>query len=54
MLVFFGTWGDLGYLRSLITETGFRFEIVAHRALERPEMTVDYYTHRLTRARLRG
>jgi release factor glutamine methyltransferase len=49
MLVLFGTSGDLGYLRTLIAETGFRFEIVAHRSLERPEMTVDYYTHRITR-----
>jgi release factor glutamine methyltransferase len=50
MLVFFGTSGDLGYLRLLIGEAGLRYEVVAHRALERAEMTVDYYVHRLTRA----
>jgi len=50
ILVAFGTSGDLGYLHSLVAEAGMRYEIVAHRALERELMTVDYYTHRITRA----
>jgi release factor glutamine methyltransferase len=48
--VAFGTSGDIGYLRTLMAENAFRYEIVAHRSLERELMTVDYYTHRVTRA----
>jgi release factor glutamine methyltransferase len=49
ILVAFASSGDLGYLRSLVAQAGMRYEIVAHRSLERELMTVDYYTHRITR-----
>lgn len=48
MLIFFGTSGDLGHLRSLVDAAGFHSEVVAHDDLEREGVTVDYYTFRLT------
>ena len=48
MLVFFGTSGDLGYLRRLAEEERFGVETVAHADLVRDGWTVDYYTSRLT------
>src|SRR6266542_3086576 len=51
MLVFFGTSGDLGYLRRLLAEEGFHAEVVAHRDLVKDGMRVDYYTYRVTRAK---
>jgi release factor glutamine methyltransferase len=50
MLIFFGTSGDLGYLRQLFAEEGFAAEVVGHRELVKDEMRVDYYTYRVTRA----
>lgn len=50
MLIFFGTSGDLGYLRRLIDENGFKEEVVASRQLEKDDITVAYFTFRVTRA----
>ncbi|MEV5897747.1 methyltransferase [Nonomuraea fuscirosea] len=44
MLVFFGTSGDLEYLRSLARAAGFGTEVVAHQDLEKEGWRVDYYT----------
>jgi len=49
MLIFFGTSGDLGYLRQLLAEEGFRIEILNHREMIKDGIRVDYYTHRVTR-----
>lgn len=49
LLIFFGTSGDLGYLRRLLVEEGFRIEIVNHREIVKGGTQVDYYTHRVTR-----
>jgi release factor glutamine methyltransferase len=48
MLIFFGTSGDLGYLRNLITEQRFAAETVARDSSVREGRTVDYYTFRVT------
>jgi release factor glutamine methyltransferase len=48
MLISFGTSGDLGYLRGLMDEQGFRSEVVAQQALTRDEMRVEYFVFRLT------
>ncbi|HEU4422263.1 MAG TPA: methyltransferase [Pilimelia sp.] len=48
MLVFFGTSGDLDYLRKLTDEHGFTGEVVAQQSLVRDGMRVDYFTYRLT------
>jgi release factor glutamine methyltransferase len=50
MLISFGTSGDLGYLRGLMDEQGFRSEVVARHALTRDEMRVEYFVFRLTDA----
>jgi release factor glutamine methyltransferase len=50
MLIFFGTSGDLGYLRQLLAEKGFAAEVLGHRELVKDGMRVDYYTYRVTRA----
>lgn len=44
MLIFFGTSGDLGYLRRLLDEEGFRCDVLAHDDLVRDGFTVDYFT----------
>ncbi|MGW3604134.1 methyltransferase [Micromonospora sp. NPDC005161] len=49
MLIFFGTSGDLGYLRQLLAEEGFTPEVVATRDVVKDGMRVDYYTYRVTR-----
>jgi release factor glutamine methyltransferase len=48
MLVFFGSSGDLGYLRRLIVEHGFSAEIVARAELAKDGQVVEYLTYRLT------
>lgn len=48
MLIFFGTSGDLGYLRRLIDEAGFSSAVVAELHLERDGHRVHYLTLRLT------
>ncbi|MGI5170643.1 methyltransferase [Spirillospora sp. CA-253888] len=47
MLVFFGTSGDLPYLRQLADEEGFTTSIVAHERLSKDDWRVDYYTFRM-------
>lgn len=44
MLIFFGTSGDLGYLRRLVAEEHFSVVTVAHDTLERDGWTVEYHT----------
>ncbi len=51
LLVFFGSSGDLGYLRWLAGSAGFREEVVARAELTRGDQLVEYLTLRLTRAR---
>ncbi|MFI6522799.1 methyltransferase [Spirillospora sp. NPDC050679] len=48
MLVFFGTSGDLPYLRHLADEEGFTTEVLAHEHLSKDGWRVDYYTFRMT------
>jgi release factor glutamine methyltransferase len=49
MLIFFGTSGDLAYLRQLADEEGFRTEVVASQDMVKDGWRVDYFTFRLTR-----
>lgn len=49
MLIFFGTSGDLGYLRRLADEAGFAASVVADLELERDGHRVRYLTLRLVR-----
>ncbi len=48
MLIFFGTSGDLAYLRRLADEESFTVEVIAHQSLVKDEWCVDYFTFRLT------
>jgi release factor glutamine methyltransferase len=48
MLIFFGTSGDLEYMKRLIDEQGFTREVVAHHEMKGDGFSVDYYTFRLT------
>jgi release factor glutamine methyltransferase len=48
MLVFFGTSGDLGYLRRMAAAAGFAAEVVATDHVLREGWRVDYYTYRMT------
>nr|MDT0665476.1 hypothetical protein [Micromonospora sp. DSM 115978] len=48
MLVFFGSSGDLTYLKRLIAEEHFTAEIVAQQDLIKDGWQVDYVTFRLT------
>jgi len=48
MLIFFGTSGDLGYLRRLWEEEGFAAEVLAHQEYVREGETVGYFTFRVT------
>lgn len=50
LLVFFGSSGDLGYLRWLVGHAGFRQEVVARAELARGDQLVEYLTLRLTQA----
>jgi release factor glutamine methyltransferase len=47
MLIFFGTSGDLGYLKHLADEEGFASEVVAWADLVKDSWRVDYFTFRL-------
>ncbi|MCF6474071.1 methyltransferase domain-containing protein [Nonomuraea sp. MG754425] len=49
MLIFFGTSGDLAYLKQLTDEAGFTRQTVAHQDLVKDGWRVDYFTFRLTR-----
>ncbi|WBB62135.1 methyltransferase [Streptomyces sp. WMMC500] len=48
MLIFFGSSGDLGYLKRLIAEEEFKADIVARQELTKDGWQVDYFTFRLT------
>lgn len=48
MLIFFGSSGDLGYLKRLADEEGFSMEVVAQQDLVKDDWRVDYFTFRLT------
>jgi release factor glutamine methyltransferase len=48
ILIFFGTSGDLTYLRRLFKEEGFRAEVLAQQNLVKDGWRVDYFTFRLT------
>ncbi|MGH8794960.1 MAG: methyltransferase [Stackebrandtia sp.] len=48
MLVFFGSSGDLDYLRRLADAVGFHVETAAHRRLLKDGHSVDYHTFRMT------
>ncbi|WP_326556429.1 methyltransferase [Micromonospora sp. NBC_01796] len=50
MLIFFGSSGDLTYLRHLIDATGFTATVLAQQSLVRDGWQVDYFTFRLTGA----
>jgi release factor glutamine methyltransferase len=48
MLIFFGSSGDLAYLKRLIDEGGFAAEVVAEQGLVKDGWRIEYYTYRLT------
>ncbi|MGE5827955.1 MAG: HemK2/MTQ2 family protein methyltransferase [Micromonosporaceae bacterium] len=48
MLIFFGSSGDLAYLRHLMDGHGFQVEVVAERELVKDGQPVRYLTFRLT------
>ncbi|MEU3270046.1 methyltransferase [Saccharomonospora sp. NPDC006951] len=48
LLIFFGTSGDIGYLRALADEHGFTVETVATATATRDEVTVGYHTFLMT------
>jgi release factor glutamine methyltransferase len=47
MLIFFGSSGDLGYLRRLIDEQGFSADVVAQDGLVKDGWRVEYFTYRV-------
>jgi release factor glutamine methyltransferase len=49
MLIFFGSSGDLAYLKSLFHEAGFTAEVIAQQDLVKDGWRVDYFTFRLAR-----
>ncbi len=48
MLIFFGTSGDLAYLKHLADEAGFRREVVARHQQDNDGWPVRYFTFRMT------
>jgi release factor glutamine methyltransferase len=48
MLIFFGTSGDLDYLKQLMADSGFSAAVLAHDELVREGWTVEYFTFRVT------
>jgi release factor glutamine methyltransferase len=48
MRIFFGTSGDLPYLRRLFDIEGFSAQVVAQQGLVKDGWRVDYFTFRLT------
>ena len=54
ILLFFGTSGDLEFLKNLIGKSGFRSEVVAQRGLRKEGLDVQYFTFRLTRGSATG
>jgi len=47
MLIFFGTSGDIAYLRTLMSDQGFVATVAAHDQLIRDGQTVEYYTFKV-------
>jgi len=50
MLIFFGTSGDIAFLRRLADDNGFATEVVGENAVERDGVTTRYFTFRMTLA----
>jgi release factor glutamine methyltransferase len=48
ILLFFGTSGDIDYLKQLIDRTGLKKEVVNHSEHEKDGMQVEYFTFKLT------
>jgi len=48
MLIFFGTSGDLMYLKHLVTKEGFQSSVVARGELVRADRRIEYFTLRVT------
>jgi release factor glutamine methyltransferase len=48
MLIFFGTSGDLEYLRELFDRYGFTAEVLRQGSIVRDGIQVDYFTFRVT------
>lgn len=48
MLIFFGTSGDLDYLKRLAAGQGFGTEILAEQDLQKEGWRVDYFAFRMT------
>jgi release factor glutamine methyltransferase len=48
MLIFFGTSGDIGYLKRLMTEEGFSWAEVARLETDRDGVPVEYVTFKVT------
>jgi release factor glutamine methyltransferase len=48
LLLFFGTSGDMAYLRRLIDRSGLRADTIGTRDLARDGINVTYCTFRLT------
>jgi len=48
MLIFFGTSGDISYLKQLMAEQGFSWAEVAHLQTERDGVPVEYVTFKVT------
>ena len=48
ILIFFGSSGDLAYLKRLVAAAGFDSEVVATASLVRDGWSVDYFTFRVT------
>ncbi|MGH3714050.1 MAG: methyltransferase [Micromonosporaceae bacterium] len=48
MLIFFGSSGDLAYLKRLVAAEGFAAEQLNHRELAKDGWKVDYFTFRVT------
>lgn len=47
LLIFFGTSGDIDYLKGLMSDEGFSAEVVAHDETVGEGWTVEYFTFRL-------
>lgn len=50
-LIFFGTSGDMGYLRQILAEENYAVEVLAKREMQKGDTRVSYCTHRVTRNR---
>jgi release factor glutamine methyltransferase len=48
MLIFFGTSGDIGYLKNVMATEGFHAAVIADQRLSRGDGHVEYFTFRVT------